>query len=404
MRSQIVKSLIMGGSFRQPKTPPQYLWVYLNFVDDPTTSITVTYHKVKEADTLKVEYREENTSTWFDSDVPDVRDFQNENIDICHCAISGLAPGTVYEFRLGDGVEIGSLSSIFKFKTMPASIGSGIRGAFGGDFQDGPARWQRMTDLVQAYKPSFFVVAGDWVNDDGNLQLSFRWVDFWRTMWFRMINSDGIMIPFVAGVGNHECKHQVNMSRFFFTDMFAFPNEGVHEFYGTIDIGDYMSLICLDSEIDTVANQNIYLQNTLSARQSVKYRVPYYHRPLFPSDRGSYTTFQSWFFTMFDDGMRAGFCGHDHTFKKSFEIVKDLSDERNARPKVGEETGFIEFGDGGLGTKYYTGQLHGEWYIDKSGLNFSHVSIVDFRNSEIEVNTINQNNKLVESTIIDTSI
>lgn len=80
------------------------------------------------------------------------------------------------------------------------------------------------------------------------------WVAFWDLIWRKLVNEDGRMIPFVAGVGNHECMHSVNMERFFFTDMFAFPDEGPHEFYGVIDFGDYLSLVALDSEMESRAD------------------------------------------------------------------------------------------------------------------------------------------------------
>jgi len=53
---------------------------------------------------------------------------------------------------------------------------------------------------------------------------------------------------------------------------------GEHEFYGVIDVGDYLSLIALDTEMETVESQNEWLQGVLADRRGVTHVIPYYHR------------------------------------------------------------------------------------------------------------------------------
>lgn len=221
--------------------------IYLNFHGDPRNNMVVTYHYDEDQEPMYVHYRKRGAETW-KQQAPVDRDFQNEPKVIYHTTLSGLQALTEYEFKVGEQGEV------FWFLTMPDDLSRPVVGAFGADFQQGQSRWVQMVELAVSRDVDFFVVAGDWVNDDGNLQRSGLWVAFWDLIWRKLVNEDGRMIPFVAGVGNHECMHSVNMERFFFTDMFAFPDEGPHEFYGVIDFGDYLSLVALDSEMESRAD------------------------------------------------------------------------------------------------------------------------------------------------------
>ena len=355
--------------------------VYVNFRDDPRHNMVVSYHYADDQTPPAVHYRERgSTDPWMQQD-PVGRDFQNESKTIYHADLSDLEALTEYEFKVGEEGEV------FWFLTMPDDLSRPVVGAFGADFQEGPDMWVQMTELVVQQDVDFFVVAGDWVNDDGNLQRSGRWVNFWNRIWRKLVNDEGRMIPFVAGVGNHECKHNVNMERFFFTDMFAFPDEGEHEFYGVIDFGDYLSLVALDSEMESRADQDQWLQGVLAERSEVQHIVPYYHRPIFPSHRQDYRDRVDWFHTFYEAGIRKAFCGHDHAYKRTHEIVPDPEHDGGVRLAVEGESGFVEFGDGGLGTKYYDANLQDEWYMADVRTHINHFSVVRFEPDGMRVIT-----------------
>ncbi len=382
----LVHGAIAGDAFTGP--------IYLNFQGDPRNNMVVSYHYDEDQDPMYVHYRQRGADSW-KQQAPVGRDFQNEPKVIYHTALSGLQALTEYEFKVGEQGEV------FWFLTMPDDLSRPVVGAFGADFQDGPSRWVQMTELVVQNDVDFFVVAGDWVNDDGNLQRSGRWVRFWDQIWRKLVNEDGRMIPFVAGVGNHECKHRVNMERFFLTDMFAFPDEGPHEFYGVIDFGDYLSLIALDSEMAPRSEQNEWLQGVLAERRGVQYLVPYYHRPIFPSHRGDYTRRLDWFHTFSEAGIRATFTGHDHAYKRTHEIVSDPDQENGVRVAREGEKGLVEFGDGGLGTKYYSANLRDAWYMADVRTRINHFTVVTFEPDRMRLTTFDRDGQIIFSDTIE---
>lgn len=377
-----------------PPPPPEEPFtgpIYVNFLGDARHNMVVIYHHDDDKPPLPVHYRKRGTETWQKQE-PVGRDFQSEPTIIYHAALSGLEALTEYEFKVGE------LGEKFWFLTMPDDLSRPVVGAFGADFQSGQSIWVQMVDLVVSHDVDFFVMAGDWVSDDGDIDRSGRWVSFWNLIWRRMVNDEGRMIPFVAGVGNHECKHRVNMTRFFFTDMFAFPDQGPHEFYGVIDFGDYLSLIALDSEIESVANQNQWLQGVLAERSEVQYLVPFYHRPIFPSHRvGISVSLRAWFHSFREAGIRAAFCGHDHAYKRTHELVSDMSHPGQVRIAGEGELGLIEFGDGGLGDKFYSADLRDEWYMADVRTHINHVTIVVFEQDRMRLTSRDRNDQVLFS-------
>jgi hypothetical protein len=420
MISNIFKNTIINPNRSRRNLRPGitgYFPVYLVWKNDPRNSIVVHYHQSKDTPNKTVYFRLKNSQNNWGSKTPDVFDFQNENLTIHHAELTNLQADSDYEFKIGSSDQ--NTDSYF-FRTMPNDLSNGVRGAFGGDFQTGPSMWQEITKVVGLNDCRFFAVLGDWVNDDGVLEFSGRWVSFWENMADKFKDTSGRLIPIVPAMGNHEAFRSVepfpNMGRLFFEDLFAFPDEGQNN-YGVIDIGDYMSIFILDTtsmsvylhsnphwaaNVPSVATQKTWFENALNQRQNVKYKIVGHHVPFFPSHRAHLNQANDfdlgdWLRIMHENDVRMIFCGHDHTFNISKEVVFDQgvnihpAPYQNFREITGNEKGIREFGDGGLGTKFYPGNLQNQWYVDKSGLNFSHVSIVEFNNSEAVVKSMRLN-------------
>ena len=401
---------------------PDISALYLTLKDDPRNSMVVTYHLVDTEDPVDVYYREKGTSDTWQTVSPTVIPFPNEDKNICHCNLSGLTADTSYDFKVGDNGDVRF------FDTLPNDLSSPILGAFGADYQDGPSMWAQITGLIaDNYDVKFFVIGGDWVNDDGSLSRSYAWVDFWDDMWQRYIRPDGRMIPLVPIMGNHEMAGSIggepDMAELFFEKLFAFPDEGFGN-YGVIDIGDYMSLIALDTtsidryltgetgnkewaqrweneigSTDISEHQKSWLEGVLDARSNVDYVIPLPHVPFFPSHRKHLEEApdfdrDGWIEMLYNKGIKMIFSGHDHTYKKTHEMIYDTNEIKIA----GEgENGMIEFGDGGLGNKYYSGNLHGEFYMDETAAGFSHFKIAEFSATQAVVTSYDENNNQIGS-------
>lgn len=133
--------------------------------------------------------------------------------------------------------------------------------------------------------------------------------------------------------------------------------------YFTLDIGNYLSFILLDSNHTNRVEgaQAQWLEEQLASRQDIPHVFPAYHVPAWPSFRPaeSYhsTRVRTEWVPLFERyGITLAFENHDHTFKRTKPI----------RNNEVNEDGIIYIGDGswGVGTRR-ADDAHNRWYIEK---------------------------------------
>jgi len=142
------------------QTPPPGL--ILTWQSDPTTTITIDWHRLaEEADVPAViQARPRGTDEW--------RAFPAERFPFPHSdrlidrvEIKGLAPASEYEFR-------GSPSSpTYWFRTMPATLEKPLVFAAGGDVRHNKRHMERTNRAAMAHDPEFVVWGGDLAYGDG---------------------------------------------------------------------------------------------------------------------------------------------------------------------------------------------------------------------------------------------
>lgn len=195
-----------------------------------------------------------------------------------------LEAGTDYVFQVGDSPEL-------KFRTAPAKLVDPLVFAEGGDV-DVTETAERMIALGCRQDPLFMSLGGDLAYSEGKDVR--KEIAFWK-QWHRAAKTrDGRLVPFVAGIGNHEVKggywqegatfEEMKMRAPFFFSLFGGryrKDEPV-----AVDFGDYLSLLLMDTgHITPMDRQNDWLKKNLEARKAVPWIFLSWHIASYPSAR-----------------------------------------------------------------------------------------------------------------------
>jgi hypothetical protein len=252
--------------------------VFLTWQRDPTTTMTVQWIAPENAGDTAVKYRPLGNGE-LKSNKTILKPFPSTDLRVHRSEITGLEPGTEYEF------QIGGASTVHRFKTMPAKANDTIQFVSGGDSGCGE---HAITNNILAAKqdPHFVLLGGDLAYDNGRSPETFT--QFLRNYHDHMVDSQGRMIPLVSCIGNHEvdggyvrdrakCPHYLSV----FDGLFS------ERSYGVLDFGDYMSLVLLDSNhlSDVAGEQTEWLGRTLAERQDRQHVIAANHVPAYPSVR-----------------------------------------------------------------------------------------------------------------------
>lgn len=332
--------------------------------------------------------------------------------------VSGLTPDTVYNFALPDNPTTvyttfkddpstsmvvhwqtdplvspygyyPNPSNAFKFKTLPASLDdNSVTIMSGGDIYQSDSqlgKLQGIFDVIANRRPDVFVIAGDIAYANNQWRHRGRWHTFWDEWFQRVVDPNEPITPLVVGIGNHEIGDGTNLTQWegerydfdtqtlgentWFAAQFAFPSNGA---YGVIDVGDYLSLVMLDTEhaspqIRGNDEQTYWLQDTLNARTSVKHVIPFCHYPSYPAS-STFTAYRAarirnnWH-PLFEahGGIKVVFEHHDHVYKRTVPILYNGGDP------IEHPDGIRYLGDGAMGVAIRDGwNPNTTWYLEES--------------------------------------
>ena len=337
----------------EPTFKPDTL--FLTWQRDPTTTITIQWIGktadepiIRYADRGKDEWKLGPTATatrfpvyqrrWFTFPTGPTDAF------VYRAELTGLTPGTEYEFR------IGTRSPVYRFRTMPAKATKAFTFVSGGDC--GVNIHALNNNRIAARQdPMFALVGGDLGYDNG--VSGDTAVQFIRNYSPTMIDTQGRLIPLVTCVGNHEVIGGYNKTladATFFTPLFG----GLYKdtSYATLDFGDYLSLVLLDTghAAKIGGDQTDWLDKALAERQGKPHLIPVNHVPCYPSYRapegkaGRFGTGEEqrkfWVPLFEKHQVDLVLEHHDHTFKRTHPLRGGSVDEK---------TGIMYLGDGSWG-------------------------------------------------------
>jgi hypothetical protein len=318
--------------------------LFLTWQSDPTTTMTVQWigARGETADT-RVSYAAIWDCCSWQTQAVTARPYPRTDLKVFRAELTHLAPGTDYLFR------IGKHSPTYRFRTMPAKATNGIHFISGGDCG---VNAHTVSNNIQAacQDPMFAVIGGDLGYDNGrSVEISLA---FLRNYSRHMIGRDGRLIPLIACIGNHEVDGRYNAPRAkapFFYALFdgLYPQTG----FASLDFGDYLSLILLDTNHTTPIGgaQADWLEKTLRARKDHPNVLVVNHVPAYPSYRnpvgvggreGTGEGNRKHWVPLFEKyRVPVVLEHHDHTFKRTKRLLGSLA----------HDNGVLYLGDGSWG-------------------------------------------------------
>lgn len=270
------------------------------------------------------------------------RPFGETENPLFEAKVSGLSPGREYEYVLraeGRQVRKGW------FRTAPARLNRSLKFVTGGDMDLSGAI--PISKVAGKQDPLFALVGGDLAYANG--ESAYNWY-VWLDDWYEfLVSPDGRSIPIIAGIGNHEMKGlriRKQDAPYYFS-LFDLPN-GESNF--TVDFGNYMSIVLLDSNhAQRVKSQNLWLNLQLSTRDKVPHLFAMYHRPAWGTGvKRNIGDIQDDWSPLFEKyGVDCVFENDHHVYKRSKKLKDGLPNEAE---------GVLYIGDGawGRGTRPIT--------------------------------------------------
>ncbi|MCC7424514.1 MAG: metallophosphoesterase family protein [Planctomycetaceae bacterium] len=314
--------------------------LFLTWQKDPTTTMTIQW--IGPACDTSIHYGRVTDAIWHARNVS-VRPFPGTDLRVHRCELTGLTPGAEYVFQIGETPRL------HRFRTMPAKATDTLQFVSGGDC--GTGEHAIGTNILAAKQEPFFaLIGGDLAYDNGTSPRTF--VKFLENYSRHMIDPVGRLIPMLSCLGNHEVKGGYNGKReaaqhylSVFDGLFA------EKTYGVLDIGDYLSLVLLDTgHIAPIGGeQTDWLQSVLADRQERPHLIVANHVPAYPSYRapvgatgkpGTGAENRRHWSTLFERyNVDVVLEHHDHTYKRTHPLTDGLKDKN----------GVLYLGDGSWG-------------------------------------------------------
>ncbi len=334
-----------NGGGDDPAFQPATL--FLTWQRDPTTTMTLQWiGALGESEDIRIYHAAEPGGLW-QIESPIVRPYPKTDLKVFRAELTELAPDTSYQFRIGRN------SATYRFRTMPAKATNAIHFISGGDCGTNA---HTIANNIQAARqdPMFAIVGGDLGYDNGkSVETSLAFI---RNYSRHMVGRDGRLIPLIACIGNHEVDGGFDKQRVkapFFNALFdgLYPDAN----YATLDFGDYLSLVLLDSgHTEPIGGeQTSWLESTLKARVDHPHVFAVTHVPAYPSFRvtpatqpseqpkaGAGVGNRAFWVPLFDKyRVPVVLEHHDHTFKRTRKLLDGMVNDN----------GVLYLGDGSWG-------------------------------------------------------
>jgi hypothetical protein len=253
--------------------------LFLTWRRDPTTTMTVQWIAPAAADDPLVSFAPAGKSPGGGSVAATQRPYPMTDLRVFRAELTGLNPGTEYQFR------VGSSSPAYRFRTMPAKATDSFQFVSGGDC-DVNSHAIANNILAARQDPMFALIGGDLGYDVG--KMVDKSLTFLRNYSQHMVDRDGRLIPMVVCIGNHEVDGAYRKSRkeapFFFA-----VHDGLYaeRSFATLDFGDYLSLVLLDTAhvAPIEGEQTDWLDRSLAERAERPHVFAVNHVPAYPSFR-----------------------------------------------------------------------------------------------------------------------
>lgn len=334
--------------------------LYLTWMHDPTTTMTVQWQTDDSDRVSTVLYRKLGEAEW-QSQEGIFAPIPKTHLLVHTVELDELEPGAEYLFCLQ------GKTGEFRFRTLSSSLAKPVKFVVGGDAYYYFSTMHKMNQQIAALDPDFVVVGGDIAYTNGRRAVFKtkgwelrRWRTFLKEWKTQMVTSDGRMIPILPVLGNHDIKASAldkNHKDFLFYELFALQEEGIP--YRVFDVGNYLSLFLLDSghSFHIGGQQSTWLKKTLSSRENIPYKMAAYHISAFPSvypyrGSGAKKIRTEWSPLFERYHLNVAFEHHNHAYKRTHPMKGSKIDP----------DGVIYMGDGSWGVNPRKPKKL--WYLD----------------------------------------
>lgn len=347
--------------------------IYATWFGDPSTQIMLHYMTIDDTP-VECLIRKYGITEWQDVSLFADKPFPMTNKRVRWFKLEGLEPNTIYETKLKNHEQV------YKFKTMPSTQVRDIKFAMTSDQMNSTTNFSRDAkkgfDCIKSQNIDALILAGDIVHDDGTRYGN--WELFWQEWFDSTKRNDNWITPLVTIIGNHDGRLN-NEDGSFRENLWAnlgATSENItfwYNFfssvdllgYGVIDIGDYFSLMLLNSGHTALVKgtQTNWLSSKLAERTSRNHIFPIYHVNAYPlkyNHLGQYDISKDiqddWspLFTQY--GVKVTGSGHDHMALVTKKVTtRELDDN-----------GVIYVGNGhGMGTFISEPLSYADkWFVD----------------------------------------
>jgi hypothetical protein len=304
--------------------------IFLTWLRDPTTTVTVQWIGPEKSDTSTVRCVPRTGDVWQTGKTV-LKPWPRSDLKVHRCELTKLRPDTEYLLQVGRGPET------YRFRTMPAKATNTFQWVSGGDC--GTNAHAITTNILAAkQEPYFALIGGDLGYDNGTSARTA--LQFIQNYSRHMIDPKGRLIPMLACLGNHEVRGGYKGKRAdatYFLPLFdgLYPETT----YATLDFGDYLSVVLLDSgHVAPIGgDQTDWLESTLAEREGRPHLIVANHVPAYPSVRrpeglfGMFGTGEAnrlhWCPLFEKYGVDAVLEHHDHAFKRTHPLKNGVKDQ-----------------------------------------------------------------------------
>lgn len=296
-----------------------------------------------------------------------------------HAVVDTLLPSTRYYFQVESDAQP---SQEGWFITAPADDRR-VKLLYGGDsrsdWEDRQGMNRRMALLLEEDEEILALWhGGDFVSDGG------EWGDWdqWLTDHALTTTAQGRVMPVIPTRGNHERDGEM------YNRVFGWPGgEDREQNYFVTKMGQWATLVTLDSEASVLGDQRDWLEATLLSNQDARWLVAGYHTPAWPAVKipGPALAWVPYFERYSVDMV----CENDgHALKRTVPILGDKMDP----------AGVVYVGEGGLGVKQREPNPE-HWYLQSPGQTMSahHVQVLTFEEDRLGYEAIGMDGALLDT-------
>jgi hypothetical protein len=296
-----------------------------------------------------------------------------------HAQLTGLKPATTYYFVMASGDTI---SEEYHFKTAPATD-EPMKLIFGADSRTGIAARRKLNVLIAKMVEEdqtiiAFAHGGDYVVNGSDLE---GWKS-WLADHELTITASHRMIPLIPARGNHESKGPL------YDQVLGFPGGAGKNYFAT-QLCPQILFVTLNTEIPPDGAQKTFLEASLAAASTIRWRVTQYHRPVYPAVKKEPDAGLEHWVPLFDKYNLALACEADgHCIKRTLPI-------RNGKP---DATGVIYIGEGGMGAEQRTPNAD-LWYLKSPGMasKGDHFQLLSFTKSHLGIDVVDNGGKIIDT-------